>query len=148
MRLFIGILVLFIFVLAVLSTRKIQKEFVAPCTVRVVGKAGGPIADIRVSEDWDAYSYDLSGGLDIETGANGQAFFPSQSSTHSILFWALRPTLTRLNYGAHSSSGTTARIGVSEPSLRADEAVTKSFSCSNAACVGHPLELEIKVASR
>src|SRR5947209_3291079 len=55
-----------------------ERAFVAPCTVILVNKAGKPVQGARISESWNAYSYDLSGGLDLVTNENGEVMFPPQ----------------------------------------------------------------------
>lgn len=129
-----------------LATWTTTKEFVAPCTVWVTGKAGSPQPNIRVSEHWDAYSYDLSGGMETLTNGDGIATFPEQSSKHSVLFWIASPVLTRLNYGVHASTGVVASINVPEPT--ADDGKVGSLTCTNADCSNHPLEFRIQLANR
>jgi hypothetical protein len=145
MRIWIVLLVAAVLAIVALGLVQTQKEFVAPCTVKVTGKGGRPIANIRISENWNAYSYDLAGGQDAQTAASGYASFPAQFSKHSVLFWSLSPILTRFNYGAHASSGITATIGVSEPGLRATEGEARGFTCTDGKCIDHPLEFEIKL---
>jgi hypothetical protein len=96
------------------------------------------VEHIRVSESWNAYSFDLSGGSDSWTNGNGEASFRRQIERHSLLFWQLRPVVTRLNYGVHASSGIDAHIGVSEPGRQN----TSGFSCSDSECSGHALVLQ------
>ena len=148
MRIWIGVSVVLILIFLSLASWTSKREFVAPCTLTVTGKTGDPLANIRVSESWNAYSYDLAGGFDIQTDAHGRAIFPAQSSTHSALFWALRPIQTRFNYGAHASSGTTATIGVSEPGLKTEEGDLRGFTCSNTECTAHPLEFVARLVSK
>ncbi len=123
-----------------------KRVFVAPCNVSLIYADGRPAKDMRVSESWDAYAYDLSGGADIQTNGTGQAFFPEQSATHSLLFWSLKPLLTRLNYGVHASSGITALISVSEPGRKRLSGDTDAFSCSDRDCVNHPIILHFQLA--
>jgi hypothetical protein len=87
-RLLLILIAVAVAVIGVLGTLHTTKVFVASCRVTVKGKTGAPLANMRVSESWNAYSYDLRGGMDIETDANGVALFPPQSSRHSVLFWA------------------------------------------------------------
>ena len=131
---------LIVIALALVQT---QKEFVAACSVTVTRKDGRPAANVRVSESWNAYSYDLSGGQDIQTDAQGKAFFPPQLATHSVLFWSVGPVLTRLNYGVHASSGITSRVALSEPGFETRTGDILGFSCSDRECTDHPLTFEI-----
>jgi hypothetical protein len=135
-------------IVAIFASWRTTKVFVNGSTVKVTGATGHPLANLRVSESWDAYSYDLEGGLDMRTDANGIATFPAQSSTHSVLFWALRPVYTRLNYGVHASTGITAYVGVSEPGLHKEAGDIIGFSCRDDECIDHPLEFEAKLSSK
>ncbi len=130
--------------LAILASIEQERTFVAPCTVVVTDRFGEPLQHVRVSESWNAYSYDLSGGGDARTDEHGRATFPRQIVRRSLLSWQLRPILTRLNYGVHASSGITASIGTSEPG----EQNTSGFTCSDRECSERPLELKFQVKWR
>lgn len=130
--------------LVILASIEQERTFVASCTVVVSDRIGGPLEHVRVSESWNAYSYDLSGGGDARTDEQGRVSFPRRGSRHSLLFWQLRPLLTRLNYGVHASSGITAYIGTSEPG----EQNTSGFTCSDRECIDQPLELKFQVKWR
>jgi hypothetical protein len=130
-------------VVVVLALVRTKREFVAECSVTVTGKDSQALANMRVSEIWNAYSYDLSGGQEVLSDAHGKVIFPSQSATHSLLFWYLSPILTRLNYGVHASSGTSASFGFSQPGFEAREGDTLGFTCSDRECTDHPLEFKI-----
>jgi len=130
--------------LVVLALINQERTFVAPCTVIVRGKAGAPLQHVRVSESWNAYSYDLSGGADALTDQQGRVSFPRRLDCHSLLFWLFRPILTRLNYGVHSSSGVTASVGTSEPGQQN----TSGFTCRDKGCLDHPIVLEFQVKWR
>ena len=131
-----------------IASFKTKREFVASCMVTVTGKEGHAIPNIRVSESWNAYSYDLSGGLDLQTDADGKAYFPGQSSTQSLLFWYFRPALTRLNYGVHASSGISASFGISEPGSGITSGETRGFTCVDQQCLAHPMAFEMKLVDR
>ncbi|SRR5258708_14442307 len=140
--------ILFVLLIGALASFKTQREFVASCMVKVTGKEGHPVANIRVSEGWNAYSYDLSGGLDLQTNADGNAYFPEQTSTHSLLIWYLSPLVTRLNYGVHASSGSSASFGISEPGLSIKNGETSGFTCVDQQCIAQPITFEMKLVDR
>jgi hypothetical protein len=129
-------------VLASLASIDKERTFVASCTVTVQDANGHPVKRIRISENWDAYSYDLSGGEDTWTDENGRASFPRRSGKHSLLFWQFRPVLTHLDYGIHASSVVDAFIRISDPGRQNTEA----FSCTDHECNSHPLVLGFQVA--
>jgi len=54
-----------------------------------------------------------------------------------------RPIVTRLNYGAHASSGISAFINVSDS--RANKPL--GFSCTDYECNQHPLKLTFEVGA-
>ena len=129
---------------SILTATPLQKTFVAECSVSLVNGKDEPVPGIRISEIWDAYSYDFQGGSDQVTDKYGQVHFPAQVQAHSVLYWATRAVLTKLNYGVHASSGTTADISVSEPGLPYEKGSKVSFVCSDAECSAHPLQLSFQ----
>jgi len=42
-----------------------ERTFIAPCAVTLRSGAGKPVSHVRVSENWNAYSDDLSGGGEV-----------------------------------------------------------------------------------
>jgi hypothetical protein len=118
-----------------------KRIFVSECNVEVVGLDGLPIENIRVSEIWNAYSFDLSGGADLRTDTQGRVRFQAQWQEHSVLLWMLKRVGTAINYGAHASKGVNAFINVSEPGLPSQAG--GAYSCSDTACNIHPLSIRL-----
>ena len=132
---------------AIFASIRRTRIFVEECDVTVLDNSGRGIPNLRISEDWNAYSYDLSGGGDVRTDPNGRVAFPRQTVTRSLLFWRLQPVLVRMNYGVHASRGVTANVRVSEPSLAPAEAVGDSYACEDQACTNHPIRLTWKTGT-
>ena len=137
-------LALGIAVALVLSLIQTERTFVAQCSVTVVDKQGHPISGIRVSEEWHAYSYDLDGGDDIITTEGGKVDFPARSFKRPLMYWYVRPILTKVNYGAHASFGVGAYVNVSDPRVNGDY----GFSCTDRNCRERPINLTFQVNSR
>jgi len=139
------LLIAFVLAILVMATATKRRMFVSECSVTVIGESGRPVENVRVSELWNAYSYDLSGGQDLKTDRFGRAVFPRQEATRSLMFWCVRPLTTRLSYGAHSSVGTSAFISVSEPGQKT--ANNRGFSCSNHECADRPLTVTLRASN-
>jgi len=118
-----------------------ERKFVESITVILRHDNGRPAEGIRVSEDWNAYSYNLRGGGDLITDERGQVSFPSVVARHNLLFWLVGPILTRIKYGVHSSSGISAHILISDPSV----GPVNGFSCVGSQCSESPIALNRRV---
>ena len=140
----IAVTVSFFVTLVVLLSLSSERTFVESCTVIVTNRSGQPAEGVRVSEIWNAYSYDLSEGDESWTNEQGRAFFPKRSVRRVQFFWLLRPFLTKLYYGVHASSGIGAVINVSQPG----KVNPDSFSCSDKKCSEHPLALQFQIMWR
>src|SRR5579883_2797754 len=81
-----------------------RSVFVAPWRVRILDRNAMPVANVRVSQSWDNYSLDLHGGADLYTGADGEVFFQSAQKKAPLVYWLLRPAITKFEYGAHAST--------------------------------------------
>jgi len=140
-KLSLVILTIFIAIVSVMAIWQQKRTFVSECSVEVVGVDGLPVANIRVSESWNAYSFDLAGGADLRTDTQGRVRFQAQSQEHSALLWLLKRFGTAMNYGVHASKGVNAFISISEPGLpsRAEGA----YSCTDAACNIHPFAVRL-----
>jgi hypothetical protein len=118
-----------------------KRTFVSECSVEVVGLDGLPIENIRVSENWNAYSFDLAGGTDLRTDTQGRVRFQAQWQEHSALLWLLKRVGAAINYGAHASKGVGAFISISEPGLPSQAG--GAYSCSDQACNSRPLSVRL-----
>jgi hypothetical protein len=128
----------------ILVSIQTERTFVESCVVVVRDRSGQAAQGVRVSESWDAYSYELSGGGDLWTDESGQVYFPKGAGRHTMLFWLLRPIVNRLYYGVHAGYGIYANIHISQPG----EQNPNGFSCSGKKCSEHPIELQFQVAWR
>jgi len=127
--------------LVILMSLSSERTFVESCTVIVRASNGEPAQSVRVSETWNAYSYDMYGGGDSLTDDQGRVFFPKRSARRSQSYWLLRPILTQLYYGVHAGSGIDAFISVSQPG----KVNPDGFSCSDKKCSESPLELQFQI---
>jgi hypothetical protein len=127
--------------LVILVSISTERTFVESCKVSVRDMGGRPAQDVRVSESWDAYSYDLSGGDDIQTDDRGSVYFPRRYARHSLFFWIFRPVLTQIYYGVHASFGTSAVVTITQFGVESDH----GFTCSETKCSEHPLELQFEI---
>lgn len=144
----IGRIIALVVVTTFLAVVKIERTFVAQCIVNVTDTLGRPIHGARVSQGWNAYSYDLSGGDDRWTNEFGLVVFPPRTARHSLLYWCLVPVATHLNFGAHASSGISAFVNVSSsPNSSGAPSSSGAFSCRNDDCNQHLLTFTLVVES-
>lgn len=92
--------------LAILSLRREERTFVERWSVQILDESLRPAAGIRVSESGNDYNVDWHDSGDRYTDSVGRVTFPRRWLKATRLYWALASVLTRLNYGAHASSGT------------------------------------------
>jgi len=141
-RLTILIVVALVVIMALLLPRT-ERTFVAECVVTVTDTKGRPVQSARVSQAWNAYSYDLSGGEDLWTNNAGIVAFRARTAKRSRFYWYFRPLITIANYGPHASFGVVAFINISYP-----PSIPNGFSCADEECNKHPLKLSFEQWSR
>lgn len=140
MRLSLLIFVMLAITVGVMAFKNEKRTFVSAFNVAVIDTDGHPVSNIRVSEMWNAYSYDASGGADIKTNERGSVYFPEQWQEKSALSWIYSNVSTRLRYGVHASKGVSAFINISEPGRPSHD----GYSCSDRNCVDHPQVITFK----
>ena len=118
-----------------------ERTFVDEWHVRVLDDSQAPVPAVRVTESCDDYSDDWSGGNDFFTDANGEVMFPRHSLKASRFYWAVVPTLARLDQGVHAGSGIYGRVNVSDPRTGHSD----SDTCRDEACRSGPMHSVIKI---
>ena len=122
-----------------------SRVLISQWTVRVIDQDSRPVAKVRISEIWNNYSLDRSGGGDLFTDDSGTVVFPSEQLRAPLAYWFLKPLTTRLEYGVHASSGTFGYVGVSDIRF----APPPSDACQNQReCAGAPLVAVLQIGRR
>src|SRR5262245_21208698 len=127
----------------------IRKLFVEDWSVRVSDQNGIPTSHIRVSLEWENYTFNFSGGDELYTDADGTVTFPRQALIRPICYWIAKAAWTFLNLGVHTSLGTAATVQVSDPDRlwSVDQSGNRSAgaNCADANCTMSKLHSELRI---
>jgi hypothetical protein len=121
-----------------------RKVLIADWAVTVTDETNHPVAGARVSQLWHNYTLDLSGGSDRFTNAEGMAVFTDRQQQAPISYWLARAAWTKVNYGAHVSSGTDGQVWVSDPRF----ASATGANCRESACTAKIISSQIRLRPR
>lgn len=135
---------LILVMLVALSLIPVRKVLIADWSVHVVDQHDTPLNGIRVSRNWEQYTFDLSGGTDLYTGTDGLVRFPKLERRAPLAYWLFRAVWNRINYGAHASAGTHAWVGISD--MRIAQPV--SAHCADQQCTADAIESTLRAALR
>jgi hypothetical protein len=127
----------------------IPKLFVEEWSVRVTDQNGAPVSRIRISNEWENYTFNLSDGGELYTDALGNVTFPSQRRIAPLPYWTAKALLNVIGLLIHFSSGTFATVRVSDPdrewSIDPSGRWPSGANCANTKCTASKLHSELRI---
>jgi hypothetical protein len=127
----------------------IPMVFVEEWSVRVTDENGIPVSHIRVSGEWENYTFNLSNGGELYTDVDGKVTFPKQGQIRPTFYWIAKAAWNLLNLGVHMSFGTFATVRVWDPDREWKRDPTGHWpagaNCANADCTFSKLHTELRI---
>ena len=128
----------------------IPKLLIDEWTVRVTDQHGLPSNGVRVWQNWENYTFNLSGSSEKYTDSQGTVVFPPQRRFAPIAFWVVKAIANVVGFGAHAGFGTFGRVWIAdqEPNDSANLTLLDSgaANCSGDRCTADKLTSELRVA--
>ena len=121
-----------------------SKVLIADWVVLVTDESNRPVSAVRISQNWDSYTFSLSGYLDLYTDTNGQVIFPKRERSAPISYWLAKALWTKVTYGAHASSGVIGSVRVSDPRFPS----STSAGCAYASCTNGKITSQLRISVR
>ena len=119
----------------------INRVLTADWTLTVVDHRGTPVTKDLVAQQWHNYTYDLSGGEEQYTDPEGRVVFRGTHKRAPFSYWVLKAVGTRINYGAHASSGIVGYVRILDSRMTGPNSAT----CSNDRCTNQTIQSHLRV---
>ncbi len=139
-----SIIILAFVVLISLGLIPKSKVLIADWVVLVVDESNRPASAVRISQNWDNYTFSVSGYMDLYTDANGRVIFPKRERSAPISYWLAKALWTKVTYGAHASSGVVGSVRVSDPRFP----LSTGANCAYSSCTNGKITSQLRVSIR